>query len=195
MFELPEKIVLFDVECTTWEGTAARGWSGPGEHRELVQLGAVLVETVHFTELSPFKFLVRPKINSILSDYFIKLTGITQEEVDRDGVDFPVFLQSFYRWSGGHGLYTFDTKLDGSRLFDRDVLIENCDLWGIEFPFGMERFHNINEIFARYGISVKQSGKAPEALGAKVTHRPHDALNDVRGLIAALKILSERLKG
>ena len=192
MFSLPEKIVLFDVECTTWEGAAARGWSGSGEHRELVQLGAAKIETVHFTELSVFKSLVKPKINPVLSDYFIELTGITQKDVDRNGVDFPVFLQCFYEWCKGYALYTFDTKLDGSRLFDRDVLIENCDLWGIEFLFKMEQFHNINEIFTQHGISVKQSGRAPEALGLKVVDRPHDALNDVRGLIVGLKALSER---
>lgn len=192
MFDLSRRIVIFDVECTTWDGAAARGWSDPGEHRELVQLGAAVVETKNFTELLTFKTLVKPKINPILSSYFTKLTGITQKEVDKYGVDFAEFLHRFYEWSRRAELYSFD-KVDGSRLFDRDVLIENCDLYGLEFPFRMERFYNINEIFVRHGIVVKQSGRAPEAFGEEPKRRPHDALNDVRGLIRGLQLLKQKV--
>lgn len=34
-FELPEQFVLFDTEYTGWEGSQERGWSAPGEYREL----------------------------------------------------------------------------------------------------------------------------------------------------------------
>jgi len=192
MFGLPKKIVVFDLECTTWEGAAARGWSGPGEHRELVQIGAALVETDNFTELSLLKTLVRPSINPVLSDYFTNLTHITQEEVDEKGLDFSWFLPKFYEWCGRHELYCFD-KI-GDRIFDRDVLIENCDLYGLKFPFELERFHNVNNIFAKHGYVVKQSGASPEVFGIKLPARPHDAMNDVRGLLISLKALSERVK-
>ena len=82
MFGLPKKVVIFDIECTTWEGAAARDWSGPGEHRELVQLGAVLVETDRFAEKAAFSMLAKPRINPVLSKYFINLTQITQEQVN-----------------------------------------------------------------------------------------------------------------
>ncbi|MDO8601250.1 MAG: 3'-5' exonuclease [bacterium] len=192
MLGLKKKVVLFDIECTTWEGAAARDWSGPGEHRELVQLGAAIVETKSFTEISTFSFLVKPRINPVLSDYFINLTGITQEQIE-GALNFSVVLEIFRYWCKGYQMYTFD-KVGSSRLFDRDVLVENCDLYGIEFPFDLERFHNINEIFHRHGYAVKQSGAAPEAFGVKPPARSHDALNDVRGLILGLKLLSERIK-
>lgn len=194
MLGLPKKIVVFDLECTTWEGAAQRDWSGPGEHREVVQLGAAIVETKNFTELPNIEFLVKPEINPILSEYFIALTKITQEEIDEKGIGFPTFLQEFFDWCCDFELYCFDSRVDGSRLFDRDVLIENCDLFGIEFLFEMERFHNVNEIFHHRGYTVKQSGAAPEAFGIKIPARPHNALNDVRGLIIGLKALSKQLK-
>ena len=195
MLELPASFVLFDLECTTWEGAAQRGWSGPGEHREVVQIGAVLTEIEGFRELTVFKTLVKPKINPILSEYFINLTHITQEEVDQDGLDFPTFLQMLYGWCGDkYEIYSFDSRVDGSRMFDRDVLMENCELLGIKFPFKAKRFHNINETFAQHGYKVKQSGAAPEAFGIKIPARPHDALNDVGGLLVALKVLSERIR-
>ncbi len=192
MFKLPRRIVIFDTEVTTWEGAAARDWSGPGEHRELVQLGAALVETKDFTELAIFSTLVKPRINPILSDYFINLTGITQEMVDKYGIDFEVFLQSFYKWCRRYELYSFD-KVNIPRLFDLDVLVENRDLYGIGFPFESERFHNVNEIFFKYGVVIKQSGRAPEACVEEPKNRSHEALNDVRGLIRGLQLLKKKV--
>lgn len=187
MFGLQEKIIIFDLECTTWEGAAARGWSGPNEHRELVQIGAALVETKEFNEISVLTFLVRPRINPILSDYFKNLTQIDQERVD-SGVDFAAFQSMFLHWCEDYDLYCFD-KI-GPRIFDRDVLEENCRLYGIDFPFLRARFHNVNDIFHQHGCAVKQSGQAPVAFGIEPPARSHDALNDVRGLIVGLKALT-----
>ena len=38
------KIVVFDLEYTAWEGSMGRCWSEDWEHREIVQIGAVLVD-------------------------------------------------------------------------------------------------------------------------------------------------------
>lgn len=198
MFGLPEKIVIFDLECTTWEGAAARNWSGPGEHRELFQMGAAIVETEGLNEISTLTFLVRPRINPVLSDYCKNLTHTTQEEVNK-GVDFAIFQSIFYNWCQEYELYTYDKIETRPRIFDRDVLKENCDLYRLEFLFETgisfrNRFHNINEIFYQHGINVKQSGRAPKAFGIKLPARPHGPLNDVRGIIVGLKALSERLQ-
>ncbi|MFH1423827.1 MAG: 3'-5' exonuclease [Candidatus Nealsonbacteria bacterium] len=194
MLNLPKRFILFDLECTSWDGAAARNWSGPGEHREVIQIGATLTDIERFTEQFTVKTLVKPRINPILSEYIKNLTGITQEDINQKGIDFAIFLQTFFDWCCDFEIYCFDSRVDGSRLFDRDVLVENCELCGLEFPFEMDRFHNINEIFARHGYAVKQSGAAPEAFGLKIPARPHDAMNDVNGVLIALKALSERVK-
>lgn len=191
MFGLPRKIVIFDTECTTWEGAFKRNWSGPGEHRELIQVGAVVAQTDDFSTTANLKMLIRPRINPILSRYCIELTGISQKDLDGKGVDFPTFLRVFSMWCGSYGLYSFDKVVD--RIFDRDVLIENCDLSGLAFPFNPEIFHNINEIFIRYGIFVQQSGMASSAFGIEPKQRSHDALNDVMGLIEGLKLLKKKV--
>ena len=192
MFNLPPKIVILDLECTTWEGALKRNWSGPNEHREVVQCGAVVVETKNFTELKSFDRYVKPKVNPILSDYFVELTHITQEEVDQNGVDFETFLSEFQQWCGDLELYCFGS-VDASSLLDLDILKDNCKLLGLKFPFEENRFHNVNLIFDEHGYKVKQSGSAPEAFGLKLTSRPHNALNDVQGIIIGLKELSKIL--
>jgi inhibitor of KinA sporulation pathway (predicted exonuclease) len=193
LLKLPRRFILFDLECTTWEGAAARNWSGSGEHRELVQLAAMLINGTEFTPLCSYDVLVKPRINPTLSDYFVELTHITQKMVDDFGHDFSRIINDFYSWCRKDDLYCFD-KVQNNRLFDRDVLIENCDLYGLEFPFDPKKFHNVNEVFARNGYVVKQSGAAPEAFGLKIPARPHNALNDVNGLVIALNELNKRLK-
>jgi hypothetical protein len=51
---LPQEIVIFDVEVTTWEGTWERRWSGEGEYREVVQIGAVCADTLTLKEQGSF---------------------------------------------------------------------------------------------------------------------------------------------
>ena len=159
----------------------------------MVQLGAEVLLTsgllAFALPLETAKYLVKPERNSVLSQYFINLTHITQGEVDEKGVDFQTFLRMFSEFCKDYELYCFDNRVDGSRLFDRDVLVENCELLGIEFPFDTERFHNVNEIFCQHGYAVKQSGAAPAAFGLQIPARPHDALNDVEGLRVGLKEL------
>ncbi len=181
-------IIIFDIECTTWKGAKYRNWSGAGEHREVVQIAAVLIETKEFTELSVFQSIVKPKINPVVSDFFINLTNITQERVNK-GVKFTTMLQKFHQWCKDYQIYSFDSRTNTSQLFDRDVLKENCSLLKVEFPFENNRFHNINKVFLDNGFRLRQSGATPEAFGIKIPARPHNALNDVRGLIIGLKEL------
>ena len=187
MLDLPEKIIVFDTEYTAWEGSLQREWSGPNEYREVVQIGAVFVETEEFVELNSFNVFVRPKKNPTLSEYFVTLTGITQEIIHKQAIDFPLALRRLYEWSNSYDIYSFDKD-------DADVLRENCRLSGIDFPFEDSRFFDIREIFLKAGIPVEQysSGSIVEAFGKAITRRPHNALNDARTIVDGLRELSKR---
>ena len=67
MFNLPKKIVVFDTEFTAWEGSLERDWRGEDEYREIVQIGAVIVETDNFDELDSFSVFVKPKVKRVKS--------------------------------------------------------------------------------------------------------------------------------
>src|SRR3989338_11023344 len=109
MFGLPPTIVVFDTEYTSWEGAQARKWSGPNEYREIVQIGAVRVDasTPDFKEVDSLLIYVKPVKNPTLSQYFIDLTGITQETVDTRGVTLAEAVQKFYTWSAGYTCYSW----------------------------------------------------------------------------------------
>lgn len=94
-------MVIDDLESTSWEGAQESGWSGPGQFREIVQIGAVRVDAGDgFAERANFSVLVRPTINPDLSDYFTALTGITNNAVARDGVSLKIALAGFADFAG-----------------------------------------------------------------------------------------------
>ncbi len=37
----PGIIAVLDLEWTAWEGSQESGWAGPGEKREIIQIGAI----------------------------------------------------------------------------------------------------------------------------------------------------------
>ena len=62
------KYIVFDTEFTSWEGSMENNWSREGEHRELVQIGALKISDGKI--IDKLDILVKPQINPILSDYF-----------------------------------------------------------------------------------------------------------------------------
>lgn len=180
------KIIIFDTEYTCWEGSQERKWSGPGEQKEVVQIGAILADTTNFSELDHFTIFVRPKINPVLSDFFTKLTGITQSTVDATGVSFKEAMRLFVQWSCDYQFWSYGA--------DARILSENCDLAGVLFPFTSDRFHNLRDLFRSHGIDDTKymSSTIVRAFGVEPSLRGHDGLNDARTLVQALSLLSNR---
>ena len=102
-----DEVLIFDTEFTAWSGSVARGWKGPGEHREIVQIGAVIINARDFRELATFSVLVKPVINPVLSSYFEKLTRITNERVQREGVSFAEAARRFMEFTGDRKSYCY----------------------------------------------------------------------------------------
>ncbi|HYD70692.1 exonuclease domain-containing protein [Azospirillum sp.] len=182
-----DAIVVYDLEYTAWEGSHARRWSGPGEHRELVQIGAVRVHPRDgFAESAAFSLLVKPRINPRLSGYFTDLTGITQAAVDADGVDFATAVERFAVF------------LDGAALalangVDHDVLVENGRLHGVPLPFPDALFVNVAPWLraAAGGVAVS-SGALHRHFPGVPELQAHDALSDARMVALAVKRVAEQ---
>lgn len=178
---LPRNIVIFDAEYTTWEGAMERNWSGPGEHRETIQIGAVRIQGA-MVQTGQFSCIVRPTINPILSEYCTEVTGITQEMVDK-GLDYADALACFASWSADFPLYSWGSDLSVMKL--------NADLVKIRFPIDMERSHDVRDVFRKNGIDTSgyMSSTIPRAFGEESPYRAHDGLNDARSIFQALRAL------
>jgi len=174
--------VVYDLEYTSWEGAEARRWSGPGEVREIVQIGAVkLVSLPGQVEIESLDLLVRPHFRATLSDYFIDLTGITQADVDTKGLPFAEALRRFADFAaGGAALSNGD---------DNEVLAINCSLHGLTNPFSSDALVNIAREL-RGALNYDRALRSADLagwLGAPSPGRAHQGLADSRSIAIALR--------
>ena len=179
-----QRIVIFDTEWTSWPGFLESHWNQPGRHREIVQLGAVaLVVDDGFREVDSFQILVQPKINPVLSKYFIELTGITQVMVNADGISFPESLTNFTDFAGTEPVQF--ASFGG----DENVIEENCGFYGMQLPPLFSNCIDLRKEFLKLNIIEENwySSDLPDRLGLAPAGNAHDALADSRAISAALR--------
>lgn len=179
-------ITVFDLEYTAWECSMARHWLTPGEYREVVQIGAVKLDANSFARLDEFALLVRPRINHQLSAYFQKLTGISQEAVTRQGVDFAEAYHRFLTFAGDGPIAAFGR--------DDRALMENLRLYGIADAAPLPVFYDLRGWFAVQGLDPRglHSCDIAPALGLPFVGQSHNALDDARGLAAGMVVMAAR---
>lgn len=187
---LPEEFIIFDMEWTAWEGSMERKWTGPGEQREIYDIGAVLVrrnENGEFVVVDRFRRLVKLELTDKLPEYSTKLTGIKQAEIDEKGVPFSQMVEEFKSFAGERPTYAWG--------HDGEILIENCQLKNIPSPFSREQFRNMREFFKEHGIPADKymSGTIVEYFGEKNKHTAHQGLDDALNQVEALNLLQAKL--
>jgi inhibitor of KinA sporulation pathway (predicted exonuclease) len=179
-----ETIIVYDLEYTAWDGSLARRWSGEGEYRELVQIGAVKLENIHgFKEIESFERLCLPEFNPELSDYFTGLTGITDADLARDGAPFHSVLSEFADFVGPSAVVAANGD-------DARCLAENC-LWrGVSMPIEEERTLNLRPLFMAFLDLPREktvSSDLPARLGLSMEGTAHTGLADARAIALALR--------
>tara|TARA_R110000868_G_scaffold33761_2_gene122269 strand:+ start:250 stop:825 length:576 start_codon:yes stop_codon:yes gene_type:complete len=176
-------LIIMDLEWTAWEGSRQRTWSAPGEEMEIVQIGAVrLADTPALEELDAFDILVRPRINPKLDRYFTDLTGITQDQLDREGVDLKVALAEFTEFVGpSTGALGFGDEFSH--------IATNCQLYGLANPFADCRCDDVRAaVMALIGTErVPNSSDLPRLLGFAPPGIMHQGLSDSRCIAEALR--------
>jgi inhibitor of KinA sporulation pathway (predicted exonuclease) len=183
-------IAVLDVEWTSWEGARQRLWQGPGEEMEMVQIGAItLTDDAALAEIAALDVLVKPRINPTLSDYFVTLTGITQQRLDSNGMDFRTALERLVRFlsTGVRAVWSYGT--------DYRVIQRNCAINGLAFPFDEGLFRDARVLIEdATGIDGSRvySSALPEAMGFERRGAAHQGVDDCRCIAEALRILRRR---
>lgn len=181
------KLIVFDTEFTAWEGSWENGWSRPGEHREIIEIGAVLCDGPGLDEVAVFNVLVKPAVNPVLSDYIQDLTGITNDRLAREGMDLVPAMERFLAFAAGAGaVLSFGN--------DDEILADNHRLRGLQPPAALQRFRNAQTaICAAAGIDGRVSScDLPERIGAPLDGKAHSAVGDARAVLHVLRVLRAR---
>lgn len=184
--DLPNEFIVFDMEWTAWEGSQDRGWDGPDEYREIYDIGAVLVTGDDFTMQETYHQLVKLEIVPTLPAFSTKLTGITQTQIDADGIPFSEMVPAFKRFAGDRPIYCWG--IDGERL------AENCELKKVPNPFPATQFRNMRDVFSAQGVPADEymSSTIVQYFGEVNTHTAHQGLDDAQNIVEALRLLQER---
>ncbi|MGF1454720.1 MAG: exonuclease domain-containing protein [Alphaproteobacteria bacterium] len=179
--------VIFDLEYTAWLGSRERRWSDPGEHREVIQIGALKIRAGDGDLLDRFERLVIPRINGALSDYIMALTGIAQHRLDREGVDFEAAYADFLAFKGDAPLFCFG--------FDEVVIEETIGLYGLDARFKAEPTTNLHAFFRAHDVPLDRvtSGSLIDHFGLPpiLAGQTHDAVYDCASILAAARHLMD----
>jgi inhibitor of KinA sporulation pathway (predicted exonuclease) len=178
--------VVFDLEFTAWAGSMETRWLRPGEFREVVQIGAVLVDGGSFAETARLDLLVKPRLNPALSAYFETLTGITNEAVAARGMDFSMAYRGFVDFAAGRPILSFGR--------DDLVLLDNLQLYGLEPDPPLPPALNFVPWLRIQGFSTARLHACDVAAlaGAAFEGRRHDALDDARSVALGIAALMRR---
>ncbi|MER7786682.1 3'-5' exonuclease [Streptomyces sp. NPDC097640] len=181
--------VVFDLEFTTWHGALEQDWGAPGQLREIVQIGALRLRE-DFSVAEEYEAVVRPVVNPQLSPYFIELTGIEQETVDREGVSAAEALGDFLGFCRGQSVLSYGN--------DMVVLGENVG-WArargedVKHGFLAAHFLNIRPWLNAVAPETENSnvGRLWQVLGLPrpAAGKEHSALFDCYSFAAAIKHL------
>ena len=177
--------VVFDLEFTAWEGSMITRWTRARELTEVVQIGAVKLDAESLKEVGEFEMLVQPRVNPVLSDYLVQLTGISNAMLKERAVDFITAYRAFLDFADGANTYAFG----------RDDLIfaDNLKYYGWT-TLPVLPYTNAIPWFHENGVDLKgkHACDVAELSGAVFEGRKHTALADAKGVAAGYVALIKR---
>lgn len=179
------EFVILDTEFTAWEGSQYRNWSKPDEFREIVQISAIKIKNLDIVK--SINIYITPTRNPLLSKYFTQLTGITNEYIQKHGIEFDEAMEQLYEFCGvSTPIYSYGN--------DWDVIEENLYLNKITAPKFVNwkpDWHDVCHFFMRYGINTKRytSGTIYKITNKQYTPSVHNAIWDSLSIFIAIKYL------
>lgn len=169
----PAHYLLIDFEATcTDDGSLPRA------QMEIIEIGAVMVESQRLSVVDEFQSFVRPVRHPRLSAFCTGLTSIRQGDVDA-APPFAAMLDAFKPW-----LYRYSDFLWGSwGDYDLHQLRQDCDFHRLPNPIGAPH-RNIKQLFAQaQGLDKKPGlGGAVRMAGLEFVGTHHRGIDDARNI-------------
>jgi hypothetical protein len=180
--------VIYDLEFTTWAGAQERGWTGEHEFREIVQIGALRVDSASLQVDAEFDVLIRPRRNPQLSPYFESLTGIRNDDIAAAGQDFESAFNAFLKFCGGSYALSYGNDMV---IFGENIILQLPSHRAPAIP--LPPFINVRPYINASIPATKElaAGNLYQGLGTAVEPRGrvHNALADCHGILEALRVL------
>ncbi len=160
------------------EATCTNDNSIPRHKMEIIEIGAVLLNSQNLQIESEYQTFIKPILHPSLTDFCKSLTSISQQDVDTAPL-FPEALKDFQAWFYPFGSYIFCSWGD----YDKNQFKKDCKLHNVGYPFPGGHL-NLKKAFSSIFNSKKKFGMA-EALNKleielEGTH--HRGIDDARNI-------------
>lgn len=180
--------------CTDLEATCNDDNSFPREEMETIEVGIYFLSRgqqpgpMDSTIPMEHQRFIKPSIHKVLTPFCTRLTTITQEQIDNEGVS---YAEALVETADIQNQLT--TRLNNQWLwcswgaYDKNQLIQDGRLHGMSPLLAPERHFNMKVWFSAmgYGGETKKGmglGKAVNRLGLNWEGTAHRALDDARNL-------------
>jgi 3'-5' exoribonuclease 1 len=174
-------LAVCDVEATCEES----GFKGY-EH-EIIEFPVVVVDLESGEIHDEFHSYVRPTVNTTLSDFCTRLTGITQPQIDTSPA-LPEVLAQFEEWRVDKGLEYSEEGRNFAFAADgpwdlRYFLHGECSRKGIAKAAYFDKWVNVKQLFADfYQTKTCKIHKMLEKQGMRFEGRLHSGIDDTRNI-------------
>ena len=143
--------IIIDTEFTSWKGALKRNWSKINEYKELIQIGYLIFDN-NLNIIDKGSIYFKPKINPILSKYFINLTNISQKLINKHGNDFLSGIKKFWKIVSDNIIVSYGDDLN--------IIYYNYKIYNYKIPIKKINYVNIKPlIHKRYIINNLTSGE------------------------------------
>ncbi len=179
-----DRLLVVDLELTCWDASEPPA----GQVPEPIEIGVVEIDTKALGITRSGRWLVRPR-RSELSPFCTALTGISAEEIGRQGRPFPEVCHAV-----AHG---FGTARKTWAAWGLDILplAEAARVHGTSSPFSGS-FLDLAQLFGMLAGTSRRIGleDALSALGCPFEGRRHSALDDARNAARVYLEIARRLR-
>jgi len=171
------RYIIFDLEATCWPNSKI-------EEMEIIELGALKIDSNDFSLISEFQSFVLPIVNPKLSDFCIELTKIRQQDIDRAKM-FPNVLENFISWIG---MSSF--KLCSWGDYDLRQLRVDCRRHSLIFPKRFRKHVNLKQAFSN-NKKCRPCGMeaALKISGLPLVGTHHRAIDDARNIASLARLI------
>ncbi|MEO0533008.1 MAG: 3'-5' exonuclease [Cyanobacteria bacterium P01_A01_bin.123] len=153
----------------------------PRKQMEIIEIGAVMVASIHLAVVDEFQMFVKPVRHPILTEFCTQLTTITQAEVNQ-APGFKEAIAAFSDWLTGYENCLFCSWGD----FDRNQFKQDCKFHAVPFP--VQNHFNLKKAFLRtQGLKQRRGmAQALELAGIPLVGTHHRGIDDARNIAKLL---------
>ena len=169
--------LVIDLEATCCDDNH----TVPRSEMEIIEIGAVMVETQNHTPVDEFQTFIKPVRHPILTEFCQQLTSITQTQVGQAPL-YPDAINNLKTWLSQYSDYHLIWGSWGD--FDRKQFKQDSQFHHSPFPIGYSHI-NLKKMFAKTQ-GLKGRYGMPEAL--KLANLPlegthHRGIDDTRNIV------------